>query len=478
MNKTCFVLVALFGTSCLGGCDSNLSSSLSTSAASSTPIHTPPAAVCGEGSKPESDIQGRVPQADHESGRVLAGYSCNAEMIGSYTIPTPRGTVGGFKVHRYIDAKGNECAYYDTTTLFPSNVLSQEVGVNVLDMSNPSKPVLTERLVTPAMMSPHESLVLSKQRGVLAAGLGNAGTLPGILDLYDISEDCRHPILKSSTPVATLGHESGMSPDGLTYYSSTFYSATVTAVDISDLAVPVPITIIPVIAHGLSVSDDGNRIYIGHNGNIRGRAITLGDPSNGLTIVDTTQIQSRTSNPQTPVLSTLTWSPVSTPQNAIPITVNGRPYVIEIDEFGAGLEVGAARIIDISDETKPQVISNLRLAVHNPENFERISGDPSASSPIGGYSAHYCNVPQRDDPGIVACSMILSGLRVFDIRDVHNPREIAYFNAPVNPGIITGDAPGTNSAMSAPAFAPERKEIWYSDSNVGLFVIRLTNGVW
>ena len=63
------------------------------------------------------------------------------------------------------------------------------------------------------------------------------------------------------------------------------------------------------------------------------------------------------------------------------------------------------------------MISNLRLGVHQPENFDAIENDPQAGLGLQGYAGHYCNVPQRVDPGIVACSMILSGLRIFDIRD-------------------------------------------------------------
>ena len=87
-------------------------------------------------------------------------------------------------------------------------------------MSDPPNPVLTDRLVTPAMVSPHESLVVSQQRGVLAAVLGNPTIYPGLVDIYDISEDCRHPVLKSSSPTGILGHESGLSPDGNTFYSA------------------------------------------------------------------------------------------------------------------------------------------------------------------------------------------------------------------------------------------------------------------
>ena len=186
-------------------------------------------------------------------------------------------------------------------------------------------------------------------------------------------------------------------------------------------------------------------------------------------------------NPTVRELARLQWNSMSIPQNAIPVTIDGRPYVVEIDEFGAGDEVGAGRIIDIGDETQPRVVSNLRLEVHQPENFDTLEGDAGQDNPVQGYAGHYCNVPRRVDPGIVACSMILSGLRVFDIRDPLNPREIAYFNAPVDPRIVppAGIVPApSNWAMSSPSFVPSRGEIWYSDGLSGFYAVRVTNGVW
>ena len=194
-------------------------------------------------------------------------------------------------------------------------------------------------------------------------------------------------------------------------------------------------------------------------------------------ILDTSEIQARVPDPTVREVARLTWESMSIPQNAIPITVDGHEYLVEIDEFGAQDVVGAGRIIDIADEERPRVISNLRLDVHQPERFDAQAGDPGAQNPLQGYAGHYCNVPRRDDPGIVACSMILSGLRVFDIRDPRNPREIAYYNAPIGPRLTPGFE-ASNWAMSSPSFVPERGEIWYSDGFQGFFAVRLTNGVW
>ena len=437
------------------------------------PLPTPKA-VCGPGSRPETGLQGRVSAEDHDSGRAAAGFTCNTEMVGSYLVENAIGTVGGFKVERYVDKNGNDCAYYDTTLMWPTNIFDLEAGVNVLDMSDPTNPVRTAELITPAMLSPHESVVVSQERGVLAAVTGNATFYPGIVDLYDISQDCRTPVLKSSLPTGIFGHESGISPDGLTFYTASPSTKTLVALDITNLATPIPIWQGNYDSHGLSLSADGNRAYIAGTGT-------------GLIILDVSEVQSRKPNPVVRELSRLTWDSMSIPQNAIPVTIKGKPYIVEIDEFSKdssspsaaanGLRVGAGRIIDISDETKPAVISELRLEVHQPENRELIADDPGAQLPVQGYAGHYCNVPTRVDPTIVACSMIISGLRIFDIRDPRNPKEVAYFNAPSQPR-VTPVFVESNWAMSSPSFVPERKEIWYSDGYSGFYVVRVTNGVW
>jgi hypothetical protein len=275
-------------------------------------------------------------------------------------------------------------------------------------------------------------------------------------------------VLRSSTPFGLFGHESGLSPDGNTFYSASPGTETIVAVDISNPSLPVIVATHNVDSHGLSISNDGNRAYVAGTGS-------------GLHILDTSEVQSRTAGATITEISNLTWTSMSIPQNAIPITIQGHPYLVEIDEFGAQSEVGAGRIIDIADETQPQVISNLRLEVHQPENFTTTENDNGAQNPVQGYAGHYCNVPTRVDPTIVACSMILSGLRVFDIRDPHNPREIAYHHAPSDPRIVPPfgvNPPQSNWAMSSPSFVPERNEIWYSDGLSGFYNVRVTNRAW
>ena len=439
------------------------------------PVTPTPRARCSSGSRPEPDIQGRVPKAEVDAGRANDGYWCNMTRVGHI------GETGGFRVHRYVDKAGRECAYYDTALLFPTNSLNlsaDPTGVAVLDMSDPRHPVRTTTLVTPAMQTPHESFNISVERGVLAAVMGNPAQYPGGIDVYDISEDCRSPQLKAAAfPATPFGHESGMAPDGLTFYPTSPGTSHLSAVDISNPSLPRTLVTSSYDTHGMSVSADGRRGYLASIGG-------------GMTIVDLSEVQERKPNPQIREISHMTWSNTTIPQIPIPVTINGKPYAVEVDEYSTdengeftahGDRVGAARIIDISDERNPFVVSNLRLEVHQKENRPAIADDYGARNPTQGYAGHYCNVPKTEDPGIVACSMILSGLRVFDIRDPKNPREIAYHVAPPSNVSETGGPvidERANWAMSQPAFAPERGEIWYSDGTSGFYALKVDPDVW
>src|SRR3954453_18055611 len=239
-----------------------------------------PKAQCGPGSKPETGTQGRVSTADVLSGRAAQGYTCNAEIKGHY------GRTGGFRVYRYIDNAGHECAFYDSTLLFPTAVGTnpgQRLGVFVLDMTDPARPVQTDALTTPAMLSPHESLSLDSKRGLLAADMGYPTFNPGFVDIYDVSKDCRHPQLQSSSPLGILGHEGNFTPDGNTFWVSSAGGQTFTALDISNPVLPKLLwTLFQYSIHGLNVSDDGNRVY----------AADLGKTP-GIWIFDSSDIQKR-----------------------------------------------------------------------------------------------------------------------------------------------------------------------------------------
>ena len=415
-----------------------------------------PGAACSPGSLPEG-MQGRAPAEDVLTGRYAKGYTCNAVVVGR------AGVSGGYRVERYVDRAGHECAFHDSSAFVGENIPyagADGTGVYVLDVSNPQAPRRTATLRTPAMQSPHESLRLNSARGLLVAASSTIATGPGVVDVYDVRQDCRTPTLLASSPLGILGHESAFAPDGRTFYVTSLLTSTMSAIDLSDPRVPLLLwTTAEYAAHGASVSLDGKRLFV---------AESRGGGFSGLTVLDVSQVQARAIAPQVRVVSRLTWPQVSVPQNATPFSRRGRVYVLEVDEFGERV-TGAARIIDISDEKRPKVVSNLRLAVTQPEFYDALQADPGNGSTGRGYQAHYCSLPSRVDPNIVACGFIMSGLRVFDIRDVRRPVEIAYVNKPVLSGSLN---PGSFT-VAAPAFDPVSKDIWFADGNSGFYVARL-----
>lgn len=428
-----------------------------------------PEARCGPGSEPLDDpIQGRVSAEAVASEQADRGWTCNTTVKGRFDTP------GGFRVWRYEDRAGRVCAYYDSSLGSPANLVSLAAaptqGVIVLDMSDPEHPVRTDTLLTPGMLSPHESLNLDAGRGLLGAATGTALTAPGTLDLYDVSADCRRPVLQSITP-SIFGHESGFSPDGNTFWVAGG-AGKITAYDVRDPKFPYVVWEGNFYSHGLNFSADGRTMY-------------QTDTINGnLGILDVSEIQDREPLPLVRQISRSTWETVSIPQNTVPLTLGGKPFLLEFDEFAFRFnpltlddKAGAARLIDITDPAQPRITSNLRLEVNMPEVHRQVNGDPfPLPNAALGYGAHYCAAPTQEEPTIVACSFLNSGLRVFDIRDPANPRESAYFVAPPKEGAAPGQE--GNFAFSQPAFDVARRDVWYSDATSGFYVLHLDDAAW
>lgn len=431
-----------------------------------------PRARCDRRSHPLYGVQGRVPASAISSPQAARGWTCNLSLVGHYP------SSGGFKVWHYTDRHGHLCAFYDTTLLYPMDALSlsgpASSGVYVLDMTRSAHPALTGKLTEIPMLSPHESLYLNPRRGLLAADMGNPASYPGLMSIYDVSQDCRHPVLDSTFQATRFGHESAFSPDGRTFWI-TGGGEGIAAVDVSDPKHPQTLWQGNEYSHGGSVSDDGKRFYAANS--VEGVLTTL----------DVSQIQARRTNPQVREVSRLSWQRATIPQNSAPMLIHGHRYLLEFDEFAFSFKtlkpadtVGAARIIDFADETHPRVVSNLRLEINNPEFRAQADNDPGGiggNNQQVGYSAHYCAIPREVDPQLVACSFINSGLRVFNIQDPRHPREVAYFITPPKASYVNGNQ-ASDTAMSKPEFVPERHEIWYTDAASGFWVVHLDNGVW
>jgi hypothetical protein len=285
----------------------------------------------------------------------------------------------------------------------------------------------------------------------------------------------------------------------MTYYGSNL--GDLYAIDVSDPSKPkdffrwTPPDAVQL--HDLATNADGMRGYLGGIGRSAGADTPLdANPNNGLQIVDLSDIKLRRKNPEIRLVGKVYWTDGGVSQEAFPVKIGGRPYVVYTDELGPyGIEMeagraracaqglppyGMTRLIDISDETKPKVVSKLMLEVNDPANCATTIGD-NANEAIFDYDVHYCNVDNIEDTKLIACGHFQSGIRVFDVSDPANPRNVAYYIPPAaqtNTGSnFNAGAPSIGEwAGSKPQFH-NGNELWVATMNQGFQVLRFTNGI-
>ena len=397
-----------------------------------------PKAQCGATDRVEPGLQGQTSLADRQSGASKTAYNCNLQLVGQVQDQGAEWQLTWF----------NDCAYFGTY----NNATKAHPGVPVVDASNPASPKIVRYLTARAMIDPWESLKVNEPRKLLGAtkgpGFGASQATDRQFAFYDISADCTNPLLLSDVDVpGHTGHAGDFAPDGMTYYGTGAGGTGFTAMDIKDPTKPA------LLWHGagdinethdISISTDGNRAYLTHWGNFA--PFGLNGP-NGLTILDTSDIQKRVATVQPKLVSTFYWDDGGVAQQSIPVTWGGKPHIIFTDETGtstiaspaAGRQdsctkgknvFGFARIIDVSNEVHPKLVAKLMLEVNDAAKCAQYVGDyPTDTADLDnyGYSAHYCTPDSKADPKILACGYWGAGLRVFDVRNPYLPKEIAYY---------------------------------------------------
>ena len=501
-----------------------------------------PKAICGPGDNPETGLQGQVPAALRAAG--FKGFNCNLKLIGQSKNDGGNWQTAEFKDKRQIEGVDSEqtegrtlhtCGYYGSAspTASPKTRDPATYGTRVVDLTDPRNPTRTGYLQSISMLDPWESLRVNEPRKLLVADQGaNAAGGPSV-DVYDVSQDCRFPQLLATVaigtgtdggslaPAAPFGHEGAFAPDGMTYYIGDTTNKSYHAVDLTDPTRPKHLATFDMktlkherpdlsggftlAAHGLSVSDDGSRLYA--------TSPALGTPiadlmnpeapgSNGFVILDVSEVQARLPNPQIKVVSEFLFKDGSAAQHTIPVTIRGKRYVIQVDEGGSngltGLFGGSwsgaclagatpfptVHIVDIDDESKPRLISKLVLEVNEPANCTSVLPDLVGLS-IFTYGTHYCSVDNRHNATTLACDEFNSGIRVFDIRDPRHPKEIAYFNPAGATTASGGSNHGGNFVPGGPDWCSaqlhldaESGTLWTTCQDNGLLMLKFERGVW
>jgi hypothetical protein len=480
--------------------------------------------VPGPGDRPEPGVQGGVLLSERQPPDGFQGHWCGARKVGQHALYN-RGSFGDLQV--IVDDRGH-CAYASMRD--PSDISLPTTGTVVLDVSVASQPRDVAILRTPAMLRAYSAFEIPVSKATRRPGnlmgaaykdfgpeLTDPRTNP--LDLYDVSGNCLEPRHMTTFSLASGNHDGWITPDGTTYYGVPFGGPDIRldpnridlhVADISNPSQSQPLLnwnrrqLPPDIYertnatrnfHDVTSNDEGTRLYLALYG--------AGSCANGLLILDSTDVALRRPNPQLGFVSWLSWcdqqidpdfgdgSSASSHATEYVVHENGKEYIISTDEGGAlgGSANGMcnqrtySRMIDISDERNPRVVSTFKPDVNKPENCER----NRAEGTTGGM-VHYLNFDDRYNMRLAVYAASNQGIRVVDFRDPENPKEIAYYlkerhiaanaaPAVLFPNFTTGSTSvtGTDFTRPDPRYDLENC-FWYTGWNQGgLVSIELTN---
>lgn len=384
-----------------------------------------PRATCRDADSAEDGVQG-----------LGTDVRCNFDVVGQ--VPAE---------HFLSLAWYQDCAYVNGAS-----------GTKVIDVSDSSNPTITTTLTTAGMQSNWESMKVHEGRGLLAGYQSNAP----IMDVYDVSGDCTAPVLQKSYNLGGLGHSGNFSDDGTIYYASSLFSSQVFAVDVTDPKNPSVITsTFDRSTHDLFIGKNGTRGYFVYSQLV---SFTTGS----LAIMDLSQIQARAPGAKGTLVKEITWEDGAASQYPILVTYRGKDHIVMTDELGSGNclnpekpQYGYARILDISDEMNPTLVSKIKTEAQDPASCQEATLQAGSGFGVG---THYCNVDRRQDPRLLSCGLWAGGVRVFDIRNPWRPREVAYFNVP------NSQVPGLTRIRV------ESRELWFSTGTT-FYVLRFPDEV-
>jgi LVIVD repeat len=385
-------------------------------------------------------------------------------------------------------------------------------GILVVDIARPARPRVVAEIGPPAAANVGEStrearvwpqrrllIVQNVACGVALHSCTPTPTTP-TFRFFDLTgRNAANPKLVSTYVPEHVPHEFVLwvdpeRPDrALLYYSHSTTStdpneAAITVVDISEARAGVfrvvarwtgthlygaaDRTARDIFVHSLDVSTDGRRAYVAHWGG-------------GMVVLDTSDLANDQPNAElrllTPPANAPLWPNISA--HAID-RVPGRPLVLVGDEvYGTysqgiapffvkerqGCPWGWVHLVDISDESRPRVVGEFRIA----ENTEAFCQRAEGQDPRSTFSAH--NMVALRDVGLA--TWYAGGVRAFSLADPARSTETAVFMPTPLVSVATED-PATTAGMHKIAMwsFPIIKNglLYVADVRNGLFVLRYT----
>ncbi|MPZ59841.1 MAG: hypothetical protein GEU93_00820 [Propionibacteriales bacterium] len=303
-------------------------------------------------------------------------------------------------------------------------------GTSIVDVRDPEDPRLVGRIPAPPNTHSHkvqivdDVLLVNRER--LPPGLGGSAVRPWAagLSVYDVG-DPRNP--------REIGYWAcgGKGVHRMTYWSAPYAYVAGGASDVDDQFLMVvdfsdparPVEVGRWWYEGMHQGERASRSWGDdrtvkfHHGIPRGDRLYGGMWDAGLVILDI-------SDPTAPTLvSLLDLDSVDGPSRCTHTghPIPGRDLLVVTDECTVddckGIEF-RARLVDISDEKNPTVVSRLPTP---PGDFCSHGGR------FGPHNVHEMRPGSWQSSHLVHVTWFNAGLRVFDVTDEHDPREIAYY---------------------------------------------------
>jgi hypothetical protein len=159
------------------------------------------------------------------------------------------------------------------------------------------------------------------------------------------------------------------------------------------------------------------------------------------------------------------------------ITVPGKPILIANSEAGNEMcdePLNHTSIVNISDPAKPRLISVFPLPV--PPRDAPFADFCDKGGRFGPHNVnheqHLADVEKQGD--LVYLTYFNAGLRIYDIRDPRQPREVGWFVPPTPPKRV-GPIPTTKLVTQTEDVLVDRRgNIYITDKQWGLWVLRYT----
>ncbi|MDQ1583326.1 MAG: hypothetical protein QOF36_1380 [Microbacteriaceae bacterium] len=354
-----------------------------------------------------------------------------------------------------------------------------ESGWAVLDVTSPSAPEFVTSLDGPPGTW---TIQVQAADGLLVTGLEKPMPGWGVPEgepfeegaiFWDISTDPAHPRQLGSWHTGATGTHRNFYAGGryafMTATRPDWVGHGLVILDIADPAHPVEVG---TWAWAEQLNDHGQGVqqaYLHGPAHVEGNRAYLPHGRVGLVILDISDLAA----PR--LISRLSFGDLGSvlgAHSAVPLS--GRNLLVvngEAIEESDGDALNYTYVVDISDETRPRIISTMPMPT------------PSAGLPYANYYAkggrfgphnqhHFQGNPAHLDLSRhVVMTYFNAGLRLYDVADPLQPREIGHF-VPADPTERRGALPHTLVAQFEDVIVDARGYIYCTDKNYGLFVLR------